>query len=239
MPYARKTGLRRKTFRKRRMGAKRSTGLIKKVVNRTLRSHLEVKKLQMVGTEVNVTSISPGTAANWFDPFGSIGQGTGSYQRIGNKIKVIGLSLKNMFNNNSTTQLWCRFAVFRCVDRANISTTSNIFESGTGGNADFSAISGIQGIIRPFNLGNVKPVFQKVFKLSANSGEAANSFTRLNKFIKFPRGLEVRFNSTSTGTTNVFPLYQIGCWIAESPEDLGIGVTCEWSYVNTVYYTDA
>ena len=215
------------------------TKKIRKVVNSTLKSVIEVKRLEHVGTEVAVTSLASGAAGNWFDPFSNIGQGTGSYQRVGNKVKIIGIDLKNFFNNNSTTQIWLRFVVLKCYDRAAAGTASLFFESGTGNTTSITSLNGIQTMLRPWHPAQVKPIYDKVIKMSANSGEAAHSFTRLNHFIKFPKGLIIKYSGSSTGIGYSEPFYQIGCLIAEAPEDIGAGVTCEWSYCTNIYFVDA
>lgn len=212
---------------------------IKKVVNRTLNSNIELKRIENVGTEVAVSSLSTGAAANWFDPFSNIGQGSGSYQRQGNRIKVTGIELNNYFNNNSTTQIWLRFVVLKVYDRTVSGTSSSYFESGTGSATTMASLNGMQSMMRPFHPAQVKPIYDRVIKMSANSGEGANSFTRIKHFIKFPKGLIITYSGSSTGAGYSEPFYQIGCFIAEAPEDIGVGVTCEWTYCNNVYFHDA
>lgn len=237
MYNARKRTLRRKAYRARRRVRKGTRKVIQRAVNRALKSNLEVKRYVSTATEQAVSTLTQGT--NWVQPFVNISQGLNSYHRIGNKIKVIGLQMKNFFNNNSTTGLWMRFVVLRILDKTVPGSTSNIFATNVNAEDNFSGVTGIATMMRPIHPAFAKVVYNKVFKLTANSSEGASAYKRLYKFIKFPRGLNIEYNSSGTGVSNSNAQYVIGCWTAEAPEDVGAGNTVEWTYEMNVFYTDA
>lgn len=239
MKYTRRRVYRKKrptTLTKGKTFAKR----VRRIANQALKNKVEVKRWTSGTMETSVNTLTQGT--NWIQFAQPITQGTGSYNRVGDKIKVIGIQVKGYIYNGTAVPIWMRHAMLKSADKGALSTGSAIF-MGTASNqeTDFTTETGMKCILRPFHPTAITKVYRdKVVKLAPNDSTAGGqNFRRFSFFQKFGRGLTVRFNSASTGTANTEPNVQWGMWCAEAPEDVSTGVNLEVSFQYTVFYTDA
>jgi len=236
MAFRRQRGFkRRRTFRKRPYkGSKR----LKTVIHREISKRHEVKSFLLAATESKINTLTVGTFTT--NVLTNIAQGVGVNQRIGNKIKLIGMQLKMILNNNTTTPVMVRAAILRMYDRAQPTTTTDFFQGTTGGTVDTADLLGTTAtMIRPWS-----PIFvqsqymNRVFKLGANTGDTDSAVKTVSKFIKFRRGITCKFNDSSSTVGNITPCIPFCLWGTETQNDLGAGVDVEYTYQIRLFYTD-
>jgi len=236
MPYARKRIVRRSRRGRRGRVAKKTKRVIRQVVNRTLRSNLEVKSYMYGATEASLTTLTVGSFGNVFT---GIAQGVANNERLGNKIRVLGIQIRGAYNNNSTVPVFVRHSMLRMVDRALPTSTTDFFLGLTGGTVDTADLLGTSPtVMRPFSpLFVAKSYWNKVYTLYSSASD--KFVTRFSRFIKFGRGLTVQYNNTSSTVGNITPNLAFCQWACESQNDLGAGVTVESTYQIRIFYTDA
>jgi len=235
MPYARKS--RRRTFRRRPYkGNKNFKKRVQSIAKSVVSKNLEVKSYMYGATEASLTTLTVGSFGNLFT---GIAQGTANNERLGNKIKVIGIQIKGVYNNNSTVPVFVRHALLKMVDRALPTSTTDFFLGLTGGTVDTADLLGTSPtVMRPFSpLFVSKSYWNRVYTLYSSSSD--KFVTKFGKFIKFRRGLTVQYNNTSSTVANITPNLAFCQWAVESQNDLGAGVTVESSYQIRIFYTDA
>lgn len=237
MPYARKRTIRRKTYRRRPGVRKTTRKVIKKVVDRTLRSNVEVKRYMSAQTETVMASSTPGV--NWIQFATAISKGTASDNRIGDKVKIIGIKVDFYLVNNTTYPAWVREAFIRLTDKEIIGDTTPILMGTSNQGTDIKTTAGMASIMRQFHPVTVSSVYRnKTYKLSGNNSVDATHVRKLRFFKKFPRGLNVTYNPTALGALYTQPNICWGLWCADAAEDAN-AVTIELSYQYTIYYTDS
>lgn len=190
MPYKRKrsSSRSRRPFRKSRRG-KRS---LKRTVSRILNRKIETKQYSFGAQNIelyhNIGSLPaagalPTSDAVFFNPWLDISQGVGSYQRTGNEIMPVGMSLKIMLHNKGDRpNLYYRIIVAKLPKMTGGAITSRnnlqIFEPTNQG-----TLGGY--MIQPLNkdLG-VKAYYDKLIRLQGNNTWNQAGGKEISKIIK-------------------------------------------------------
>lgn len=236
MPYARKRTLRRKTYRRRPGVRKTTRKVIKNVVDRTLRSNLEVKRYMSAQTETTMTSTTPGV--NWLQFATAISKGTGSDNRIGDKVKIIGIKMDFYLINNTVYPAWIRDCFIRLTDKEVVADTTPILMGTSNQATDVKTTAGMASMMRQFHPTSVSSVYRnRVYKLPGNGSTDAMHVRKFRFFKKFPRGLNIKYNPSALGALYTEPNICWGIWCADAGEDAN-AITVEISYQYTIFYTD-
>lgn len=239
MPYVSRKKYRSRRRTRRPVG-KKFVKRVQKITRKVLQSNLEVKRYMMSAVEQKVDTLVPGATTNWLQPIVNIAQGTHSYDRVGSKIKVIGLQFKNFFHNNTTVPIWIRMVLLRVPAGTTMGPSSTLFMNTLNSEANFTAVNGMNSMMKPIHPAFGKVMFNKVIKIipSVATGESSG-FIRYNRFFKFPRGINVQFNESGVTAGNLNTQLVFGVWAAEAPEDTTTGSTIEWTYECNCFFTDA
>lgn len=231
----------KRTFRRRRATlAKRKPfyKTVRRIVNKVNSKNTEVKRYMSSGLEQTMSTATAGV--NWLQLGSAISRGTGSDNRVGDSIKIIGIKFDIYLHNNTTTPTWVRHCLIRPSDKAVLDASSLIFMGTSNQTTNLSTLTGMASMLRKFHPNTVSKVYKdRVLKLVGTSATDGNFYRKISFFQKFGRGIRLTYNASSTGAVNTEPNLAWGIWSAEAPEDTISGSTIEYSYQYTIFYTDA
>lgn len=231
---------RRKVNRSRRTRrgiGKKFAKKVKSIVHRALRSNVEVKKYMSAQVETTMSSTLPGN--NWLQYAAAITKGTGSENRVGDKIKIVGIKMDYYLINNTNYPAWVRECFIRLTDKEIVNDTTPILMGTSNQTTDVKTTIGMASMMRQFHPTSVSSVYRnKVYKLPGNTSTDATHVKKVRFFKKFPRGLTIQYNPLALGALYTEPNICWGIWCADAGEDAN-AVTVEISYQYTIYYTDA
>lgn len=215
---------------------------VRSIVRKELKKDVEVKYVELHANEVPINVLGAATVAN----LSQVGQGSGPYERVGKKVRNIGIHIRGVLNNNSTVTQFCRMAVVQSKDQADINPATLIMAStGTGpatgatatdqsgGYTAGSVLSGLDTIYYKLSDAKVNVLSQWTMKLGSSNTLDGSNASIFNKFLKSKRTLE--YSGTGNATC-IKPIYLV-IWAADASDDALSG-NLELNYLATIYYTD-
>lgn len=235
MPYRRRAPVRRP----RRRATRGRKPVVSRAVVKYVKRHMpkvEMKRFITFYDESVITTLAG------YDPrpLLDLSQGTGAYERIGNEVQAKGMFLRGIVHNNAAITNIFRMVIVGCagdVDN-NLANAELFMDANNAGGTSIltGSAAGLNSMYYPINKAKFDVLYDKVFKLSP-SGVDSNDTQLFRKFIKLNR--KIRFEGTTTGQYNMNYRYHALVWNAESPDDVTVGTTVEFSCHCTTYYTDA
>lgn len=206
------------------------TQQIRQVVRSQLRPEVKCNTRGIDEASLSTLSQTPSAFS-----FCSIAQGTQDYERVGNKIKAIGLRLSGILYNNTTTTNYVRMLVLsqQNPETDMTSTSTNILD--TNAITSISSIPGLNTIYSPVNKLTYQVLYDKVIKLGSSSSVDGGQTYHFKKFIKLNKEVIYVGSSGVDCTRNNIRLL---VWAAEAPDDVSVGVAVELSGYCSMYYID-
>lgn len=213
----------------------KSSKAMKSLVRKTVRTYLKPEVKQMTRS-IDEASLNTLTQTPSAFSMCVIAQGTNDYERVGNKIKMIGLHINGILYNNTTTTNYVRMVVLNQQNPETdvTSTSTNILDVNTITN--ISSIPGLNSIYAPINKLTYQVLYNRVFKLGSSSSTDGSQTTHFKKFIKLNKEIVYVGSSGSDCTRNNI---RVLVWAAEAPDDAALGVVVELSGYCSAYYIDA
>nr|UTM74973.1 capsid protein [Tick-associated circular DNA virus] len=239
----------KKTYKPRRRYAKKSTKAspmkkqVRSIVRTELKKNVEVKYVEQHSNEKTLNVLGSALVIN----MSNIDEGTGPFQRIGKKVRCIGLHVKGIVNNNFAQTNFVRFALLQSKDQNPIDTTKLLFSSKgpttgdatlpdlSGGYAGGTILSGLDTIYYKLSDAKVNVLKQWVIRIGAGNDPSGKGAIMYNHFVK--RKMDMIYNDT-TGTSALKPIYLV-IWTADANDDGPVGALVEVNQLATTYYTDA
>lgn len=207
---------------------------LRRTVKKVVRSYLkpEVKKITKTQTEQNLNTLSQNPYALSFT---AIGQGTDDYQRVGNKVKAIGLNFAGFMCNNSSVPALVRILVLNQQNPETdmTSTSTNIFDVNTI--TSISSLTGVGVMYAPIDKNRYQVLYNKVIKCAATGASDGGNIVQFKKFIKLNKELAYDSSSTADCVKNNIRLM---AFAAEAPNDVGAGTNVEFTAYGTLFYID-
>jgi len=205
---------------------------VRRMVNKAVYKQSETKMCATTGTEETISSIA--SAKVFFAPVPR--QGARTTERIGNKVKGVGLGSKLILHNNSTSEYcWVRCALLEVFDgqATGAEIQNDLFE----GTADqtIGESGSVTEIIRKFDREYYKVHKDTIVGVGPKNTEDGIKF--INYYHKL-NGQEMRFNDSvalkPTGSSSFV-------WVVygrETDGDESIGSIVECSYAFDYYYKE-
>jgi len=194
---------------------------------------VELKRNMTYFDEISGSSLTGGSST----PVAQISQGTGVYQRNGNKITVKGLHIKGLFHNNATKTQLVRIMVLS----SKINTTTNFQDMAlwdnanqAGGVSTPNGSGGANAMYQTLNKRSYTAYWDKIYKLGPVTDPSG--VVVFNKFIKMNK--VINFISNNTGDTQQDQI-SVVISIAQADDDTGLGEIVEQSFNAALYYSDA
>lgn len=161
--------------------------------------HVEVKRdLDGFSEQIVTASVTPYLN---YEPL--IAQGTALNQRVGTKIKMIGIQLRTMFHNNSTLTQTVRCLVLGCnSDTDTTPATMELFKDiSTAGAVTTIQTSGTSwgNMLYRINDRKFKTYFDKVFTLGSVNSTDGKNVRILRKLVRLNTVINYEGNSTGVG----------------------------------------
>lgn len=234
MPYARRPKTTKKRYSKKSRKTSKVPAATKKYVRRIM-PKTEVKQTWSHTDEFPMNTLTQGNATNT-----NVGivQSTSGVARVGNSLNALGMHIKGVFNNNSTSESYMRMVVLSNDPKYDW-TTSLFRNADTGTVAGFSSVFGLNAMYYPLNKVDYTVRFDKVFKLAGSATGNSGSNTRMfSKYIKFG-GKKVTFKANTTGSGNQDWTYNTLFFAADANDDTSTGTAVETSCLERFFYTDA
>lgn len=227
--------------------AKRSghvTPAVKQYVKKQMRTNSELKRYERSDQEK-----IEGTTSNplYFSELALIEEGTDVSERIGTQIRLQGVQLKGMFNNNSAVVNYVRYAIGYILDPTAVAIGGGTkFFRGPFNNQLSTAevyASGAQPyalMTTPFHPDVFQALYDKVHKIGPSSSTDGNNSRLINKFIKL-HNRKVEFpNANVVGFTGqALPRLVVCRWYTDAGQDAGAVLQpIEYSGRSIVWYRD-
>lgn len=211
--------------------AKPSVTQVRSIVNRAIYRESETKMCTATASELNVTSIAPSPSILSCP---MPGQGVGTHQRIGSKVKGVGIGSKIVFHNNSsTTPVWIRCSLLEVHNgqMTDIEIQNDLFES-SATDSTIGMVGSVGEVIKRYDRQYYTVLKDEVVALHGNTEPDS---LKMVSFYKKLVGQEMKFNDAvanlPVGTSRFV-------WVVYSREgdgDESTGTTVECSY-NIDYY---
>lgn len=214
---------------------------VRSLVRKELKKDVEVKYVELHMNEQPLNVLGASTVYN----LSQIGEGTGPYQRIGKKVRNIGIHIKGIINNNTNVTQFARFVVVQSKDDNPITAASLLQASTAAGATGGAAVDPSGGYVSGVPLSGLDTIYYKMadskvsvlaqwtIKLGQSLVLDGSNAVMFNRFIKSKRTLEFK-NSGDAQCSR--PVYLI-VWVADAPDDATTG-TVELNSLCTTYYTD-
>lgn len=237
MPYRRFS--RNSTRRPRRRYARKPR--VSKPVRRYVKRMMPKAELKRVLNQYDEVSSSTLTGGSSMD-LTNITQGTALSQRSGTQVYIKGLHIKGVLNNNAAGTNFLRMVIGWVPGQADTTyATSHWFGDNNyaGGTNTVSGIGGLNIIYQPLNKLQIRPVYDKVFRLGPTTDVTGS--TLFSKFFKLNK--RIKFNANNAGPGYPLSPYQdwslvAAVFCAESGDDVGVGQIIETSFIARVFFTD-
>lgn len=245
MPYKRKGRTRRYRKRYRRRTASRRNGgsqlATKAFVRRTCRKKIEVKRWSFTsehGTRV------PGLLYT-APMFQTLEKGTGTLNRIGRKITLIGWQLHMMCqNNNSTTVSYLRFMILKDKDASTTITTQLYAPLNSEYPFNHTGTADRRVLTYGLNKNKVDTMYNRVFRLQPkqNTNPGNNEIIFKTNIHKFKHPLV--FESDGSGSPISIPIEDIDpkiyiAYTFQNQDDDTTLISQEIKYTLRFFFTDA
>lgn len=229
MPYSRKTPTQTKSKKKvykKKMYPQKS---IRNVVN----SMSETKKHTLQVTEVQCNSLVSPTGTNVHE-VDYIPNGAGYAQRIGHKIKGVGMNIRGHVIASSGRQQYVKMAVIRLKDNSSEFITSGL--ENDGGNQ--SPVGGMETIWRRINTDAYEVLATRTFRLGTSSG-GGNFNDNATKMFKIwvPFRRTVGYDGAGANPPK-YNRVQIIWWSADALNDTVGTDVAEYSFCCDYYFKD-
>lgn len=203
---------------------------VRSVVKRYLKP--EVKRVQRSLDEQSLNTLNQTAVAF---SHSVVAQGTDQHQRVGNKIKAIGIENRIVMKSNATMTTYVRVLTI-CQQNPEVditSITTNLFEDNTITNINTEP--GLNAMYLPVNKERYQVIRDRVYRLSP-TGAADGSDTVMRRyFIKMSKPIVYDSSSASDCSRNNIRTIFI---CSEAPDDVGAGAVVEISGITTLFYTD-
>lgn len=214
---------------RKRYNAKPSTAQVRSIVQRAIFKESETKISSITNNEVYANTISPNPIV-FIVPVPE--QGVSSHQRIGNKIRGVGISSKLLLHNNAgNTPCWVRCTLVEVLDGQMTDTEiqNDLFE----GTSDSTVGLGgsVVEVVKKYDREYYKVLKDEVIGLHGNTDPDS---VKIINFYKKLNGQEMKFN-------DAFATRPVGTsrfvWIvyareADGDESLGtnVEISCTFDY---------
>jgi len=223
---------RKKSYRsknKKRSGVSPATkSYVKKLLPK-----IETKVFRMHANEVALNTLSQG----YFFNGPAIVQGSGRGDRVGNEVSALGLDIRGVLNNNSTTESIVRMLVVS--SKGPTDPSLELFDTGsTGSTGGLATINGLDAMYWQLNTNDFKIHVDKLVRLAGSAtGNAAQNVQFIKENISFPK-TRIKYDGTVTGILNQSWSYHIIFIASDANDDTSTGTVAEVSYLAKFLYQD-
>lgn len=222
---------RKRTYNKKRKSSQNKK--IARIAKSVLYKNTETKVKMNHINELNLSSTVSGS---FYDPM-VISEGTGPDERLGNELTLSGYQLKGVLhNNNDSSFQYLRMALFYTTDRAQVTTSSELFINNLQVPLTGATIGGLDLMYHPFNKSKVKVLYDKVHKVAPLGAGNSSGTKFFNMFVKLKNKKITYEHGTSGNAENVSPRLHLGLWTAVSDDDSDAGL--ELSGMQRLWYKD-
>jgi len=222
---------------------------VKQYVKNQMRTNTELKRYEAQDQEKLEGLTASATVPMFTHNVLLLAQGTASNERIGNEIRLQGVQLKGMFNNNTTLTTYVRIMIGYYIGNAEltspVSEIVSLFKDNLGNSvsAQIVAAAGAKNyalMTTPTHPEFWHPLYDKVLKIGPNTSTDGNNTRLFNKFIKL-HNKKVIFDTLSgtTGAGYSTPRLQVIRIYTDAPQDSSTAQTLEYSGLSQVWYRDA
>jgi len=195
---------------------------------------IETKEIRFHTNEVGLNTLSQG----YFLQGPLIVQGTSRSSRIGNEVSAIGLDIRGVLCNNSTTESIVRVLVVS--SSGSTDPTLELFQATDPGiTGGLSTITGLDAMYYPLNTNDFRIHVDKVVRLAGSAtGNGAENVQFMKEHINFPK-TRIKFDGNTTGIVNQSWSYHIILIATDANDDTSTGTVAEASFMSRFFYQDA
>lgn len=217
---------------------------VKSYVKRQMRTNTELKRCELQDQE-SLQGIPASGVPFFRHDVLACAEGTGPNDRIGNEVRLQGIQVKGMFNNNVNITIYCRVLIGYFTGSQDTYSAVNeftpLFKDAQG--VAFSASSIVAVGTKNYALMTTPThptywtsLYDKVIKIGPSASTDGNNTRLFNKFIKL-HNKKVEF--VLSGTINPIPRLQVIRLYTDAPQDASTAQTMEYSGLTQVWYRDA
>jgi len=225
----------RRRARKPKGSGKPSVKQVKSIVRRTINRSIETKQFWTQIDEQPLSNFSNQTSIQQLD---GIFQGVGQSDRIGNVVKLQGLHIKGVINNNFTSTVFVRMVIFYTNSQTAVTnlTGSELF-LGVGGVPVSTGGLLLNAIYQPINKNLITVLADKTYRMGGSNESSGTCATVFSKFIKL-YGKKIVFDGNGSGSGNMNKRLQVAFISANAADDDSGETTLDLSYIARLYYKD-
>jgi len=221
---------------KKKGTSKPTVNQVKAICRRTVNREIETKQFWTQVDEIPLSNFANQTYVQGVD---AILQGVGHSERIGNNVKLQGLHIKGVINNNFTSTVFVRMLIFYVNSQTGLSnlTGSELFQ-GVGGVPVNAGGLLLNAIYQPINKNLVTVLHDKTFRMGGSNESSGTCATVFNKFVKL-YGKKIMYDGNAAGSLNQSKRLQVAFISANAADDDSGETTLDLSYICRLYYKDA
>lgn len=205
----------------------------KKYVQRLL-PKVETKELRVHNNEVALNTLTQGYTES--GPI--LTQGTAKSNRLGTEVSAVGLDIRGVLSNNSTSESIVRMLVLSSKNNTDPSLELFQFQT-TGTTAGVSSVNGLDAMYYPINTNDFRVHKDTLIRLAGSStGNGGANVQFIKASVRFPK-TRIKFDANLTGLLNQTWTYHVVYIAADANDDTSTGTVAELSSMTRFYYQDA
>jgi len=222
------------TYKTKKGFNKAEVSAISKIASKTINRQAETKKFQRsIWSE---TSLSSATACSTPVVLDEVSEGSGSFQRVGDRIKMIGLYLRYIIHNNGSVPVYVRIILYNDKGSGNYASSSNNYILDNSSEATTFTGESLSNIYAPLNKSVIKVWYDKVHRI-AGLGDGTGVETTSNKRFFKMRMYKNFQELTAGGTAEQQSNFRILALVRSADNDT-TAQTIELTAQSTLYFKD-